>query len=60
MRCPKCDAEDATEIVINLTEDDTVKFFQCRDCEAKWWEHGGAPIELDDVLDLTAKSESSK
>ena len=59
MHCPKCDAEEAMEIVINLTDDDSVKFFQCRSCEGRWWERDGSPIALEEVLHLTARSEES-
>ena len=57
MRCPKCDTEEAMEIVINLTDDDSVKFLQCRSCDGRWWERDGSPIALDEVLDLTARAE---
>lgn len=57
MRCPQCGGEDCTEIIINLKEDDSVRFFNCRRCEAKWWEHGGDTIALDEVLSLAAQSE---
>ena len=57
MRCPQCEATDCTEIQLNLTGDDTVKFFLCRRCEAKWWERAGDTIELDEVLTLAAKKE---
>ncbi len=58
MRCPKCGAQEATKIMINLTDDDSVGFFHCRRCEGKWWERDGVALELDEVLDLTHKSES--
>ena len=54
MKCPECGQKDCTEINISLKEENSVKFFSCRKCEAKWWEHDGAPIKLDEVLDLTA------
>ena len=57
-KCPQCGGEDCTHIVINLKEEDSVQFYACRKCEAKWWEHEGDTIALDEVLDLAAKSES--
>jgi formate dehydrogenase maturation protein FdhE len=57
MRCPNCEGEDTTNIVIKLRDDDDVSFFQCRRCESKWWQHDGETIALDQVLDLTAQSE---
>ena len=55
MRCPQCDGTDCTQIQLNLTGDDTVKFFLCRRCESKWWERAGDTIALDEVLTLAAK-----
>jgi DNA-directed RNA polymerase subunit M/transcription elongation factor TFIIS len=57
MRCPECGSEDATNIVIRLQEDDSVQFYACRNCEAKWWERDGDTIDLDEVLHLTAQAE---
>lgn len=56
-KCPQCGGEDCTHIVINLKEEDTVQFYACRRCEAKWWEHEGDTIALDEVLNLAAQSE---
>lgn len=58
--CPKCNVEDSIEITIDLATDHSVQFFQCRNCEAKWWERDGNPVPLEEVLDLTADSESKK
>jgi Zn-finger nucleic acid-binding protein len=55
MQCPHCKGLDCTEIEIRLKEDDSVKFYSCRRCEAKWWQHQGDTIELDQVLSLTAE-----
>jgi len=58
MRCPQCKSEDTTTILIKLKGDDSVSFYQCRRCEAKWWEHHGDAIALDEVLNLTAEAET--
>ncbi|HVF54355.1 MAG TPA: hypothetical protein VNC78_12240 [Actinomycetota bacterium] len=55
VQCPNCKADDCTQIVINLQEEESVQFFSCRRCEWKWWEHEGDTINLDEVLDLAAK-----
>ena len=57
--CPECQFEDSIEITIDLSSDDSVQFFQCRRCEAKWWERDGNTVALDEVLDLTAKDRSN-
>ena len=55
MRCPQCKGADCTEIELNLTDDQSVQFFSCRRCEAKWWEREGDSIALDEVLTLAAR-----
>ena len=58
MECPKCGSTDSTNIVINLKADDNVQFFNCRKCEARWWEHQGDTIALDEVLNLAADADA--
>jgi transposase-like protein len=60
MRCPECGVEDTTEIEIHLKEDETVQFYSCRRCEARWWKRDGDTIALDQVLDLAAKSKPQR
>jgi transposase-like protein len=54
MKCPECGLTNTTEIQLNLKDENSVKFYSCRKCEAKWWEREGDSIELDEVLSLTA------
>jgi hypothetical protein len=60
MECPSCRGVDCVQIEIRLKSDDsdTVRFFSCRGCEAKWWERDGDTIALDEVLDLTAQHQA--
>jgi Zn-finger nucleic acid-binding protein len=58
MRCPRCEGEDTIQIEIHLKSDQSVEFYSCRRCEAKWWERGGDTISLDEVLNLAAGKES--
>lgn len=55
MRCPECHGEDCVEIEIKLKDEDSVQFFSCRKCEAKWWQKEGDSIALDEVLELASK-----
>jgi hypothetical protein len=59
-KCPNCATDDSIEITIDLSADNSVQFFQCRKCEAKWWERDGNAVPLDEILDLTAESEANK
>jgi transposase-like protein len=59
MKCPECGLTNTTEIQLNLKDEDSVKFYSCRKCEAKWWERDGDSIELDEVLSLTAEQRTN-
>ena len=60
MKCPECGVEDTTAIEIHLKEDETVQFYSCRRCEARWWERDGDTIALDEVLTIAAKSKPQR
>lgn len=60
MKCPQCVNENTTVIDIRLKSDESVHFFSCRVCEAKWWKYEGEPIALDDVLNITATKEPAR
>ncbi len=52
MSCPSCNGENCTQIIIHLKDEETVQFYSCRKCEAKWWEREGGAIDLAEVLQL--------
>ena len=54
MSCPSCKEENCTQIIIHLKDEETVQFYSCRKCEAKWWEREGDTIDLAEVLQLAA------
>lgn len=54
MKCPKCGGNDFSDIDISLESEDLVHFHSCRNCESKWWERAGDPVDLTEVLSLTA------
>jgi transposase-like protein len=56
MLCPKCEGEDCIHIEIQLSGEDRVQFYSCRNCESKWWERDGDTVALDEVLNLAAES----
>jgi hypothetical protein len=53
MECTSCGGRDCTEIEIRLKAEESVRFYSCRRCEAKWWQKEGDTIALDEVLTLT-------
>lgn len=55
MNCPECHGNDCIQIEINLAGEETVRFYSCRHCEAKWWQKAGASVALDDVLSMAGK-----
>jgi hypothetical protein len=56
VRCPNCHSQDCLQIEIDL-QGEPVQFIACRICEAKWWEHDGGTIDLNEVLTLAAKKD---
>lgn len=60
MECPQCHAKDCTEIRLHLKGEESVEFFSCRRCEAKWWEREGDTIELDEVLNLASQKDAAR
>ena len=60
MLCPNCQGEDCIQIEINLEEEQTVEFYSCRRCEARWWVREGDTITLDEVLGMAARKTTPK
>ena len=59
MDCPQCGGTDSTQIELHLTDDQSVQFFSCRRCEARWWQREGDSIALDEVLTIAANKSKS-
>ena len=59
MDCPQCGGTDCTEIELNLTDAQSVQFYSCRRCEARWWQREGDTIALDEVLTIAANRTKS-
>lgn len=57
--CPKCGSHNV--ININLTVEDgvPVSFYSCHDCEKRWWDKNGEPVDLPEVLDLARRAPRS-
>ena len=60
MECPQCHGTECTQIELHLTDEQTVEFFSCRRCEARWWQREGDTIALDEVLTIAAQKARSK
>jgi len=56
MDCPQCGVNDVIEIKHLLPDGTEVHFFSCHRCEEKWWDRGGQPIDLRQVLELVRKA----
>ncbi len=53
--CQACGSGHVTRLSMNLTDGTPVDFTSCHRCEHKTWEHGGAELSVDGVLDRTRK-----
>ena len=53
--CRACGSERVTRISMALTDGSPVQFTSCHRCEHRTWEHAGAVLPVQTVLDHTRK-----
>lgn len=53
--CGSCGSAQVTRLAMTLTDGTPVVFVSCHRCEARRWEHEGAELSVDSVLDRTRK-----
>ena len=53
--CRCCGSGHVTRLSMNLTDGTPVDFTSCHHCEHRTWEHAGAELSVDGVLDRTRK-----
>lgn len=53
--CGSCGSAQVTRLALTLTDGTPVTFVSCHRCEARRWEHAGAELSVDTVLDRTRK-----
>lgn len=53
--CRQCGSERLTRLVMRLTDGTPVDFVSCHRCESKVWEHEGAVLDVDTVLERTRR-----
>ena len=58
MTCPTCRVVDVSEIRLNI-RDRRLTMHACVRCEARWWDHDGEPVGLDQVLGLVSPAVSA-
>jgi hypothetical protein len=49
--CRGCGSAQVTRLSLNLTDGTPVEFTSCHRCEHRTWEHGGAELPVETVLD---------
>ena len=54
--CGVCGSGQVTRLAMQLTDGTPVEFTSCHRCEARRWEHEGAELSVDSVLDRTRKT----
>lgn len=52
--CPACGSTELLTIALSL-DPSGVRFRTCHACEMKWWEQGGSPVPLENVLSLVPR-----
>jgi len=53
--CRGCGSVHVTRLSMSLTDGTPVEFTSCHRCEHRTWEHAGAELSVDGVLDRTRK-----
>jgi hypothetical protein len=54
--CRGCGSPHVTRLSMNLTDGTPVDFTSCHRCEYRTWEHAGAEMTVQRVLDRTRKN----
>ena len=57
LQCAACGANNVIQIELTLPDGTEVNFCSCHQCEARWWDRDGEPLELDVVLELARNTE---
>lgn len=58
LECATCGANNVIQIELTLPDGTEVNFCSCHQCEARWWDRGGEPLELDVVLELARNTDA--
>jgi DNA-directed RNA polymerase subunit M/transcription elongation factor TFIIS len=53
--CAACGSEQVTRLAMRLTDGTPVRFVSCHRCEHRRWEHEGAPLSVETVVERTRK-----
>jgi hypothetical protein len=53
--CRGCGSPHVTRLTMSLTDGTPVDFTSCHRCEHRTWEHGGAELTVEGVLDKSRK-----
>lgn len=55
LACTACGESSVIQIDMTLPDGTEVVFNSCHVCEAKWWDKGGEPVEVDGIIDLVGE-----
>ena len=58
LQCADCGANNVIQIELTLPDGTEVNFCSCHQCEARWWDREGEPLELDVVLELARNTDA--
>ena len=53
--CTVCGGDTVIQIELTLPDGTEVEFCSCHQCESRWWNREGEPLELDAVIDLARR-----
>lgn len=53
--CAACGSQQVTRLAMRLTDGTPVRFISCHRCEHRRWEHEGALLSVESVVERTRK-----
>lgn len=56
LECPKCGSANVININLTTETGEPISFYSCHECDNRWWNRDGEPIDLPEVLELAKRT----
>jgi transposase-like protein len=56
LECPQCGSRNVININLTMEDGNPVSFYSCHNCDKRWWNKDGEPIDLPNVLELAKRA----
>lgn len=58
LECPDCSSANVININLTMEDGEPVAFYSCHQCEHRWWDREGEPLDLPAVLELARREKA--